>query len=72
MTWLMLGADVLLGCIGVYLLLVGYRAIGKPVGADEQYDVAMARQGATYKTVGWCAVGLAALGLLGGLLGIGF
>jgi hypothetical protein len=72
MTWVYLAGDLLIGGMGVSLLLMAYRVIGKPIGADEQYDAGMARQAPTYKILGWCGVIMATLGLMGGFLGIGF
>jgi hypothetical protein len=69
MRWVGLGADVVLACLGVWLLLTAYRVIGKPPGADEKYDAAMARQGTTYKTIGWCELIMAIIGLLDHLFG---
>jgi hypothetical protein len=69
MRWVGLGADVLLACVGVILLLYAYRVLGKPPGADEKYDAAMARQSPTYKVSAWVIVVLALLALLDHLVG---
>jgi hypothetical protein len=69
MRWIGLGADVLLACIGVILLLYAYRVLGKPPGVDEKYDAAMARQSPTYKIMGWVIVAMALIGLLDHLAG---
>jgi hypothetical protein len=62
-------ADVLLACFGLWLLLTAYRVIGKVPGTDEKYDAAMARQGGTYKIIGWCSLATAIIGLLDHLVG---
>jgi hypothetical protein len=63
MRWLGLGADLMLAGLGIWMLLMGYRLIGKLPGADETYDAAMASQGRNYRTVGWCVVVMSVIGL---------
>jgi hypothetical protein len=60
---------VLLACLGVIQLLYAHRVLGKPPGADEKYDAAMARQSPIYKFVGWVIVAMALMGLLDHLVG---
>ena len=64
MRWIGLGADVVLACLGVIQLLYANRVLGKPPGADEKYDAAMARQAWMWKASGWCIIGLAVIGLV--------
>jgi hypothetical protein len=72
MHWVWLTVDVLLLGGGIVILLYAYRVIGKPPGADEKYDAAMARSSVIAKWLGWCIVAGAIIGLLeyfsGGLL----
>jgi hypothetical protein len=67
MRWIGLGAYVLLACLGVIQLLYAYRVLGKPPGADAQYDAAVARQGWMWKVSGWCIIGMAVIGLVSSL-----
>ena len=68
MRWALLAGDIVLAVLGVVTLLYGYRVLGKPPGADERYDAAMARQGWLCRASGWCMVGMAAIGLVGYLM----
>jgi hypothetical protein len=61
----LLAGDILLLVLGIVVLLYAYRVIGKPPGADERYDAAMARKGVISKVLGWCVVGAGVLGLVG-------
>jgi hypothetical protein len=69
MQWLGLIADVLLAIIGSVLLLYAYRFLGKPPGADPEYDAAMARRGPTLKIVGWLSFVMVAIALAGYVVG---
>jgi hypothetical protein len=68
MRWALLAGDVALAVLGIVVLLYGYRVLGKPPGADERYDAAMARQGGLCKASGWCMIGMAVIGLAGYLM----
>jgi hypothetical protein len=56
--------DITLAVLGVVMLLFAYRMIGKPPGVDERYDAAMVHQAVIYKATGWCAIGMAVLGMV--------
>ena len=45
--------DFLLAGIGVWLLLIAYRLVGKPPGADEKYDAWHRQHAGTLKIIGW-------------------
>jgi hypothetical protein len=64
MDWIGLGTDGLLVCCGAIFLLYAYRLLGKPVGADDKYDAAMARQSSTQRVWGWVIVAVALIGFL--------
>jgi hypothetical protein len=51
--WFLLGADLLLTVYAVWLLLTAYRVVGKPAGADEEYDAWHRQRADTYKLLGW-------------------
>ena len=52
MRWALLAGDILLVVLGIVVLLYGYRVTGKPHGADERYDAAMAHKGSFTRRVG--------------------
>jgi hypothetical protein len=51
--WFLLGAELLLTVYAVWLLLTAYRVVGKPAGADEEYDAWHRQRAGTYKLLGW-------------------
>ena len=68
MRWYNLGAALLLGTFGVWLLLTAYRVVGKPPGADEKYDAWHRQWVGTLKLLGWGWVVLMGMALVGILL----
>ena len=46
-------ANLVSFALGVYYLLLLYRRIGKPEGADPEYDAGYRRWSGTYKLLGW-------------------
>jgi len=52
-TSLSLLANLVSFALGVYYLLLLYRRIGKPEGADPEYDAGYRRWSGTYKLLGW-------------------
>jgi hypothetical protein len=69
LTWLSLLSDLALLALGVYYLLLVYRRIGKPEGADPEYDAGYRRWSGTYRLLGWGWVAPSILGLIGTLVG---
>ena len=55
--------------LGVYYLLLLYRRIGKPEGADPEYDAGYRRWSGTYKLLGWGRVAFSIVGLIASLVG---
>jgi hypothetical protein len=55
---------------GVFCLLLGYRWIGRPEGADPRYDARYRQWGGIYKVLGWGWVVIALLGLWGKIAGL--
>jgi hypothetical protein len=73
--WALLRLLLTLACLayGVFCLLLGYRRIGKPEGADPKYDAWYRQWSGSYKLLGWGWIVLLMLGPIGSLLGlIGF
>jgi hypothetical protein len=68
MRWVSLGADILLAGFGVWQLLIAYRVVGKPPGADEKFDAWHRQWAGSLKLVGWGLVVLTGLSLVGALL----
>jgi hypothetical protein len=68
--WIGLAADALLACSGIVFLLYAYRVLGKPLGADEKYDAAMAHQSPNYKVFGWAIVAMALIGISNHLVAV--
>jgi hypothetical protein len=67
--WPLLGTLPLLA-FGVYCLLLGYRRIGKPEGADPKYDAWYKQWSGTYKLLGWGWIVLSGVGLIGWIAGL--
>ena len=68
MWWfLSLLGDLALMVYAVYCLLLAYRYIGKPEGADPKYDSWFKQWSGTYKLLGWGGVVLMTFGLIGSL-----
>jgi hypothetical protein len=59
MRWLSLAGTVLIGLWSVWLLLLAYRVVGKPVGQDPDYDASMKYWSGTFKVMG--VIGLLAI-----------
>jgi hypothetical protein len=59
--------DLVLMAYAVYCLLVAYRRIGKPEGADPKYDAWFKQWSGTYKVLGWLGVVVMTFGLIGSL-----
>jgi hypothetical protein len=57
----------LLAAFGVWQLLIAYRWVGKPPGADEKYDTWYRQWGGRLKLLGWWWVALTTLCLIGAL-----
>jgi hypothetical protein len=61
MQWVHLGIDLYLGGFGVWLLLIAYRVVGAPPGADGRYDDWYRQWSVALKRQGWGWVVFAAL-----------
>jgi len=68
MRWVGLGADIFLAGFGVWQLLIAYRVVGKPPGADEKFDAWHRQWAGSLKLLGWGLVVLTGLTLVGALL----
>jgi hypothetical protein len=68
MRWFALGTDLFLTGLGVWLLLIAHRVVGKPTGMDEKYDAWHRQWVGTWKLLGWGWIVVAGLGLVGVLL----
>jgi hypothetical protein len=66
--WFGLTTDLLLIVYAVWLLLIAYRVVGKPLGADERYDAWHRHWAGTHKVLGWMGVVLLGLKLVIDLL----
>jgi hypothetical protein len=71
MWWLLsLLSDLVLMAFGVFYLLLAYRRIGKPEGADPKYDAWLKQRSGLYKVLGWGWVVVMTFGLIGLLVGM--
>jgi len=61
MRWLSFAGTIFIGLWSVWLLLLAYRVVGKPVGQDPKYDASMEYWSGTFKVMG--VVGLLAIAL---------
>jgi hypothetical protein len=68
MRWLTLVIDLFLAGFGVWHLLIAYRVVGKPPGADEKYDAWHRQSAVNLKLIGWGAIVIMASSLVGLLL----
>ena len=68
-TSLALLANLVSFALGVYYLLLLYRRIGKPEGADPEYNTGYRRWSGTYKLLGWGWVAFSIVALIASLVG---
>jgi len=61
MHWLSLAGTIFIGLWSVWLLLLAYRVLGKPIGQDLKYDASLEYWSGTFKAVG--VIGLLAVAL---------
>jgi hypothetical protein len=67
-SWLLLGSNIILAGYRAWLLLIAYRVIGKPPGADEKYDAWHRQWDGSLKFLGWAWIVVTAFCLIGAVL----
>jgi hypothetical protein len=68
MRWFSLGTDLFLAGFAVWQLLIAYRVVGKPPGADEKYEAWHRQWAFILKLIGWGGVVVIAAKLVVDLL----